>query len=551
MAVNKNKNYSIEQLEALIYNAANTFHGGGNLQNTELLYIAIPTILIKRLLDTREDMIEEYLKDITEENTCSYLEALDKGLQEFPAIFHTKEKPWFFITYQDVIHYGDNPLAKETEIKCGPDKSVIIKTNARDKIELWEEVCNSFKETIIHSIFSDSRYFSLYMKDKLGTREAKNLLNKFAEEHFGENITTDMFAHVYIFIISKFAESAGKKGGEFFTPDILCDLVVKCLEPELNPEGDTNICDITSGSGTFLISMANYLKDKYKVPYENAGISVVKALNKHLHIFMQEKEQMTLMLGEVGLLMAGFNKITSHNDNTLLAYYNNIGQQAGKIDYFVGNPPYGAKILQEDDYQAIKSVKGSDPRWEKWGVPAKRMLEWFFVQTDIELLNEKGRGGLILPTGVLYQNNSRNKMLNMDIIEGVILLPKDMFQTTKIQTCAVFFNKNKKEGDKGKVFMIDASKNAKRVGKFNTINLEELVDIYTNRKEVEGVSTYADVEHIKRKKGSIEPFRYLTDEENDEDDEDEDNIDIKSVENELNNIITELYLSLDHKHEGV
>lgn len=547
MAVNTDKVYKIEELEALIYNAANTFHGGGNLQNTELLYIAIPTILIKRLLDTREDMVKKHLSQIVKDDGCSYLEALDEGLCDFPSIFHTKsdQKPWFFITYQDVINYKDN----EGVITCGPDGSAIIRTDARNKIELWEEVCKSFQEEIIHNIFHNSRYFSLYMTDKLDEREAKNLLGKFAEEHFGENITTDMFSHVYIFIISKFAESAGKKGGEFFTPDILCDLVVRCLQPELNKKGTTNICDITSGSGTFLISMANYLRDKYEQEYGTEGA------NEAIHIFMQEKEQMTLMLGEVGLLMAGFDQISSYRANTLLEYHKNIGQhEPGKdlegnitkkgMDYFVGNPPYGSKILQKEDYETIKSVESSDKRWSKWGVPAKSLLEWFFVQTDLELLNEKGRGGLILPTGVLHKDTSRNKMLEMDMIEGVIVLPNNMFQTTQIQTCAVFFNKNKKEADKNKVFMVDASKTAKREGKFNTINVDEIVDIYTNRKEIEELSTYADLELILSKNGSIDPSRYLAVE------EDEEIIDINAVETELRNIITELYLSLPVEKKG-
>ena len=546
MTINKNKKFSVEELETIIYNAANQFHGNGDMQNFDLLYVAIPTIMLKRLLDTREDIVNSILIPYSKEYDVSLEEAFEDNKSQFFKILYTKNcSNYFFVTYQDIIHFSDNDTAEEITLKLGPDSSVILKTRAKNKIEFLEEVANSFSQKIIADIFKQSRYFSLFLNDKLGITDSKVLLGSFSECHFGENITTDIFSQAYIFIISKFASAGGKKGGEFFTPDELCQLVVECLEPKLIIGEPTNICDIASGSGTFLIAMAMYIS-KHE-GYEKA--------RTNLHVYMQEKESLTLMLGEVGLLMTGFEKINSYCANTLSEFDDNIGQYLpgakindGSIfkgmDYFVGNPPYGSEILGKDKngnenptYQAVLNSP-NDIRWKNWGFPARSHLEWFFTQTDIELLNENGRGALILPTGVLHKNTSRNKMLEMDIIEGVILLPKQMFQTTPIQTCIVFFNKNKKASDKGRVFMIDASRSSKKVGKWNRIDNQLISQIYINREIIEGISIFVTLEDILSKNGTIDPIRYLSIIDTEE------KIDIIAVEKQIDDIVSKLFYKI-------
>ena len=103
------------------------------------------------------------------------------------------------------------------------------------------------------------------------------------------------------------------------------------------------------------------------------------------------------------------------------------------MDYFVGNPPYGTKILQASDYDRIKELK-DEPRWS-YGMPPRAELEWFFVQSALDMTHDKGKGALVLPLGTLFKSNTRQKMIEDDIVEGVITLPGEMFQTTGIPIC--------------------------------------------------------------------------------------------------------------------
>ena len=508
--VDKSKSYDLSELERLLYSTANTFHGGGDLSNLEILNVAIPTIFLKRVLDLREDYIETELKENQHYklsgNLVNTLKHTYKDINEAFNVSGNNE--WFFVTYQDIINYQDNEKEEEVEISLSIDPSIKLKTTAANRIKFVEEIYNRVEHKVIKQIFNKSRYFTLYLNDKLSYNESNILFNKFANHHFGNNIKTDMFSSAYIYLISTFASSAGKKGGEFFTPDPICKAVVACLEIELRKTGKTKVCDITSGSATFLIELGRYIAEKHG--REKA--------QEYLDFYLQEKESQSLILGEAGLLLAGFEHITAYHGDTLLDYIQNIGQHRGQMDYFVGNPPYGAQILQDYTYKEIKAQEGEEKiRWTTWGYPPRAELEWFFVQSCLDMVHEKGKGALVLPLGTLFKNNTRKAMVEKDYVEGIITLPNNMFQTTGIPVCIWIFNKDKKKEDKEKVFMLNNSLDFKKEGKYNTVDFEKLISIYTAREEIEGFSKYIELKDMKSNDFNLSMQRYVFREEEKED----------------------------------
>lgn len=483
--LDKNKKYELNELESVLYNTANTFHGSGNLNNLEILNVAIPTVFLKRVLDLRQDFIEKDLMIssayMLSKDAVAALKSKHKDINKVFNVINNDE--WFFVTYQDILNFQDNPNGNYVSISLAIDEKINITTCAKDRFEFAKELHFHLSHDVVKAVFKQSRYFTLYLGDKLGYKESNILFNKFAEFHFGDNVSTDIFSQAYIYLISVFAASGGQKGGEFFTPDAICRLVIACLEPQLNQYGMTKVADITSGSATFLIELGRYmaLKNGKKVSVDS------------LEFYMQEKEEQTLVLGEAGLLLAGFEFITAYHANTLLNYKENIGKHRNQMDYVVGNPPYGAQILEEYDYNAIKDLadRENEQRW-CFGLPPRAELEWFFVQTALDMIHNKGKVALVLPLGTLFKKNTRKKLRESGYIEGIIVLPDKMFQTTGIQTCIWFFNKNKKECDKNKIFFINASSESWKDGKFNTINYDKTIENYTNRIVEHGYSGYVD-----------------------------------------------------------
>lgn len=500
-AIDRNRKYDLKTLESSLYSAANTFHGAGNLNNLEILNIAIPTIFLKRVLDLRADYIEDELKKTFDYEIGGGLAALKNNYKGINKIFNVeKHDAWFFVTYQDILDYQDNSKGEEVTISLSIDDSIKLTTTATDRVDFAKELHNNLSHDVVKSIFKQSRYFTLYLGDKLGMRECDILFNKFADFYFGNNISSDIFSQAYIYLISTFASSAGKKGGEFFTPDPICRAVISCLSPNLNEFGKTKVADITSGSATFLIEFGSYIAKKY-----NKEDAVSK-----LEFYMQEKEEQTLVLGEAGLLLAGFESISAYHGNTLLNYKENIGKHRGTMDYVVGNPPYGAKILQEEDFEKIKGLSSIDQedRW-MFGLPPKSELEWFFVQSALDMTHDNGKVALVLPLGTLFKKNTRKKIKELGYIEGIINLPGNMFHTTGIPTCIWIFNKNKKEEDKGKVFFVNAANESWNDGDFNTIDYEKLTTVYNNREEIVGYSRYVSDDVLKENGENYTVEKYI------------------------------------------
>lgn len=505
--VNKNENYKISYLEQNLYKAANTFHGGGDLSNLEILNVAIPTIFLKRVLDLRQDYIEKELMEVPEYNFDSPVNALKVVNNDINQVFRViNQDEWFFVTYQDILDYQDNDKEEEIEIKLTIDKNIKLKTNARNRVAFIKELQNNLNHKIIDDIFKRSRYFSLYLEDKLTDKECKILFNKFANFYFGRNVSTDIFSQAYIYLISRFAESAGQKGGEFFTPDPICKLVVACLQPELKNYGVVNVADLTSGSATFLIEFGQYIANKY---------SKENAVSK-IEFFLQEVKSPSLILGEAGLLLAGFQYINSYHGNTLLNYNENIGKHRKKMDYVIGNPPYGQQVMEDEDYIEVKKLMNEEqePRWD-YGIPPKGELEWFFVSSALDMVHEQGKVGLVLPLGTLFKKNNRKVMRELGWIEGIIVLPSHMFQTTSIPTCIWIFNKERSQEDKEKgIFFVNAANQAWKKDKYNTVDYNKLIEHYTNRIEEKGYSGYVSDEVLESNGDNYTIDKYIyTDEE--------------------------------------
>ena len=212
---------------------------------------------------------------------------------------------------------------------------------------------------------------------------------------------------------------------------------------------------------------------------------------------------------------------------------NTIGQYKNLVDYIVANPPYGLK-----DYGYDFAINSGEDRWE-YGIPNKGDGDIAFLLTINDLLTSTGKAGVILPLGTLFKDSTskiRENLLTNDLVEGIVMLPSNMFQTTSIPVCFWILNKNKQEQDRNKVFMVNGFEEYIKVGKFNEFQKERCLHNYLNRIEEEGLSGYVSIQDIEENDWNLSVQRYVFK------DEPEEVIDIvelnKDIINLNNDIIT-------------
>ena len=286
----------------------------------------------------------------------------------------------------------------------------------------------------------------------------KQLLEDFADEklQFDESHldNNDVIGDAYMFLIEHFASDAGKKAGEFFTPKEVSTLLAKLTK---SAHG-SRICDPTCGSGSLLIK---------------AGREVG---SDNFSLYGQELNGSTWALAMMNMLLHGFDSAVIRWGDTLRNPKLKDGDALMKFDTVVANPPFslekwGADEAPNDQYNRF---------WR--GIPPKSKGDWAFIRHMLEVANEHGKVGVVIPHGVLFRGASEGKIrqqtVEENLLESVIGLPANLFYGTGIPAAIAIFNKAKKGDD---VLFIDASRefeNGKNQNRLRDADIEHIVSTY-------------------------------------------------------------------------
>lgn len=350
----------------------------------------------------------------------------------------------------------------------------------------------------------------------------KQLLEDFADEklQFDESHldNNDVIGDAYMFLIEHFASDAGKKAGEFFTPKEVSTLLAKLTKSAPG----SRICDPTCGSGSLLIK---------------AGREVG---SDNFSLYGQELNGSTWALAMMNMLLHGFDSAVIRWGDTLRNPKLKDGDTLMKFDTVVANPPFslekwGADEAPNDQYNRF---------WR--GVPPKSKGDWAFISHMLEIANEYGKVGVVIPHGVLFRGASEGKIrqqtVEENLLEAVIGLPANLFYGTGIPAAIAIFNKAKKGDD---VLFIDASRefeNGKNQNRLRDADIEHIVSTYrafADGKLAQGVAEdkYAYVatrKEIEENDYNLNIPRYV------DTYEEESEIDIVAVQQEIDAFETEL-----------
>jgi len=336
---------------------------------------------------------------------------------------------------------------------------------------------------------------------RLGDARSRNdLLSRLVRHFSGINLRNDHLAEpdilgrAYEYLIEKFADDAGKKGGEFYTPKKVVELIVELLEPQ---EG-MRICDPTVGSGGMLIECAHYL--------ERHG---QKARN--LSLFGQEKNLGTWGICKMNMLLHGIRDFRIEKGDTIRDP--KLVERNGALmvfDRVIANPPFslddwGREVAEKDPYGRFR-----------FGIPPRTKGDFAFVQHMVAVLGREGRLGVVMPHGVLFRGSSegaiRQGLLREDLFEAVIGLPPNLFYGTGIPASILIMSRAKRSGRKGKVLFIEASREYREGSNQNYLRDEDVKRIAATFREYKDVERYARVaslEEVERNDGNLNISRYL------------------------------------------
>jgi len=347
-----------------------------------------------------------------------------------------------------------------------------------------------------HGVFQDISFNST----KLGDEAQKNDILRHLIEDFNKpqlNLRPsrvgdrDIIGDAYEFLIEKFAASAGKKAGEFYTPAEVSQLIAELVAPQ---EGD-DICDPACGSASLLMKCGRQIKQatggkKYAL-YGQEAIGSTWALAK-MNMFLHGEDNHIIKWGD-----------TLRNPRLL-----NSDESLQHFDVVVANPPFS---LDKWGHESADNDRHS--RFRR-GIPPRTKADYAFILHMIETMKPKtGRMGVVVPHGVLFRSASegkiRRKLVEENLLDAVIGLPEKLFYGTGIPAAIMVFKKSKTDKS---VLFIDASReydDGKNQNMLSRAHLDKILATYQARENVDKYAFIASLEEIQENDFNLNIPRYV------------------------------------------
>ena len=481
----------IAKIRRITWNACNIFRGAMDASNYKNF------ILLALFL--------KYISDIWEEH-----------YEQFPdSIKNNKERLEEYRKTERFIIPAGASFRELYEQRDSVDNIGQIIDNALEKIE------GSNKEKLT-GVFQGFKFnnTNLLGEPAASNPRLKKLLAEFHQLNLRpSNIEGDIIGDIYIFLIEKFASDAGKKAGEFYTPQKVSQLLAKLASPQPN----NTICDPACGSGSLLLEAARESHDKNTSLYGMEENSATWALCK-MNMFLHENIR---------------NDIKRCNTLTDPLLIDDKGELI-KFDIVVANPPFSLKHWGQEEAMHDKYKRFSR------GVPPNQAADWAFITHMIETTKPKsGRVSVLAPHGVLFRGASegriRKAFIEENVLDAVIGLPANLFPTTSIPVAILLFDKSREKGASNEsrkdVLFIDASKEYQPGKNQNSLldeHIEKILKTYKQRKTIKKYSRKVTINEIKENDYNLNIPRYI------DTYEEEEIINIAEVQKEIEQLQTEL-----------
>lgn len=493
MTLNK---LTLNTLESWLWDSANILRG--SIDSSDFKNYIFGLLFLKR----SNDVFEEEVENIMNREGISREEAEDASYFQLPI-----ESRW------------DN-IKKHTEnIGIALDKAFAAIEN---------------ENTSLAGVMTATKFGD---KEKLSDEVLQRLLRHFNQhslrnDHLESN---DLLGDAYEYLIKMFADDAGKKGGEFYTPRGVVQLIVQLTKPEPKHK----VYDPTCGSGGMLLESARYIAAQVDGKVGN---------NVNVSLYGQEKNLSTWAIGKLNMLLHNFMDADIRKGDTLTnPQHKDDNNELHLFDRVIANPPFSQDAWWTPAENSIEVKLDKDGKEKKvtpnytnvvsdpygrfqYGIPPRGYADLAFLQHMIAVLKQDGKAGVVLPHGTLFRSGTEGKirqgLLEADLIEGIVGLPSALFYNTGIPASIWIINKNKSDAQKGKLKIIDASREYKEGKNQNQLldtHVQKIVNAYDANADVDKYMRVVALDEIKENDYNLNISRYI------DTSEPEPEVDIKAV----------------------
>ena len=341
-----------------------------------------------------------------------------------------------------------------------------------------------------------------YAREALDKRRLGGLIDLFTNIKFDTVSAGDLLGQVYEYFMGEFADSEGRRGGEFYTPRSIVQLLVEMLEPYSG-----RVYDPCCGSGGMFVWSEKFVK-------KHAGRT------SDIAVYGQELNETAWRLAKMNMAIRGIDANIKRGDTLMDDRLPSL-----KADYILANPPFNIRDWNQERLR-------NDVRW-KYGLPPKGNANFAWIQHMIYHLSLHGTAGFVLANGSMSsqtggEGDIRKQLVLNDIVDAIVTLPSQLFFNVAIP-CCLWFVSYDRANRHGKVLFIDGrnlGEMVERRRKLTEEDIAQVVKTYHDYKTASadyidqpGFCKVADLKEIKQNDYVLTPGRYVGIEETEEDDE--------------------------------
>lgn len=449
----------------------------------------LPLLFLKRLSDVFDDEIDRLAEEYGDRDVALEIADNDHDLLRF---YLPAEARWAIISGREQYDWPDDERGRSTRprdigehltkavravVRFNPTLAGVIDVVDFAAERNGERDINPAKLNGVVETFSDPRY-------RLGLAD----------------VQPDFLGRAYEYLLRKFAEGSGQSAGEFFTPTEVGFLMARILRPK---PGQT--ChDYACGSAGLLIKLqliARELDPTARIP---------------LKLFGQELQAESYAVAQMNAIIHDMDVDLRRGDTMINPKFRTSSGSLDQFDLVVANPmwnqPFDPSIFEDDPYD----------RFVKHGGATSGKGDWAWLQQALSVLKDTGRAAVVLDTGALTrgsgsknedkERNIRKWFVDHDLIEGVILLPDNLFYNTPAAGVIVVLNKRKPESKTGKIILLNASKRATKGRPKNHLantDVIELAKLYNAGEIVDGEVAVIDNAQAAGADYNLSPSRWV------------------------------------------
>jgi type I restriction enzyme M protein len=384
MAKKATNNKKQKSLEETLWDSANKLRG--SVEPSEYKHVVLSLIFLK----FASEKFEHRRQELKEEGHKDYLEMVE--FYTMKNVFYLpQESRWSYIKKH----------AKQSDIAIKLDTALHSAEKSNKALE---------------GALPDN-YFS---RLNLDVSKLAALIDTINNIHTLKDKEQDIVGRIYEYFLSKFAIAEGKGKGEFYTPKSIVNLIAEIIEPYKG-----KIYDPCCGSGGMFVQSLKF-------------VEAHQGNTKNISIYCQEYTGTTYKLAKMNLAIRG---IAANLGEFAANTFSRDQHKDLKADYIMANPPFNQK-----DWRASDELT-DDPRWAGYDIPPVSNANYGWILHMASKLSENGVAGFILANGALSGGGEeykiRKKMIENDLVEAIIVLPRNMFYTTDISVTLWILNKNK------------------------------------------------------------------------------------------------------------